>query len=754
MALETLDILPSLAGLDRRLAYQSQAPFTCADAMNVWPRDPIEGRMRIGSRPGLVKAFPTGVTGPVHLLANVRTIEGTAAGTQTHFLREFDFPRATGSSEWSTPSWIQRIPYTNRDLSYFPQNGSYALNANENLVPESANNHGLIVSGLQQETGAGSSYSITIQIMGTLAQLVTEPVTFAEWGSVHGTYSVFLRMDDNAPNVLLNGVVVEADFGAAGGNPRNLRLIKYVTVAGVTTETVLDSQPMQNQTVNQALRVLVENDTVTATAGGTSVTGTAPTAAGKRIGFGMGGRYDNPAFYSNASLLWNRVDYFRVEYTGSAPSRNRNVIVAAGGTNAGPGGTTVDLRFEDTPNTLIAPTAHALTNPAARQLQAAELLGKLYIVGEDASWSFDPFGAGTLASYSGPTASCMIVVAWRNRICVVPRNDEQNIEMSRVGDPTNWTFASLPSGISAVKLNTTGIDTGKLGEPINCLIPHSDDYLIEGCLSSMFVLRGDPTYGGQHDNLARVVGIVAPQAYARGPDGELVFLTTDGIYALEAGVQGYPRSVSREKLPQELRDVDAQNNRILLAFDVRNRGVFIGISPILGSGGKYFWLDWENKGFWPMEFNASHEPTALVFRNADSPRDQRLLLGCRDGHIRTFDDQARDDDGVPFRTMLLEGPIALGGSGYDDGILVEVVGQTGEESVDVDLEIQVGNSIESARKATPRKLFRFRAGKNLTHRPRLRGNAAFLRYSTSGNARWARENTTIVREKLGKQRLP
>ena len=46
-----------LAGLDERGAYQNQPPYSTPAAWNVRPREPIEGRSRGGSRPGLVRAF-------------------------------------------------------------------------------------------------------------------------------------------------------------------------------------------------------------------------------------------------------------------------------------------------------------------------------------------------------------------------------------------------------------------------------------------------------------------------------------------------------------------------------------------------------------------------------------------------------------------------------------------------------------------------------------------------------------------------
>jgi hypothetical protein len=111
------------------------------------------------------------------------------------------------------------------------------------------------------------------------------------------------------------------------------------------------------------------------------------------------------------------------------------------------------------------------------------------------------------------------------------------------------------------------------------------------------------------------------------------------------------------------------------------------------------------------------------------------------------------DDGVNFESFILIGPIPLGGGGYGDGILREVIAQLATASGPLTLEIQVGDSIESAYRAIPRDAFSLVAGKNLTSSPRLRGNACFLRLSSLGGVAWAHEQMSIVRERLGKQRL-
>lgn len=63
-----------LAGLDRRLGFQKQPPFTTPDCLNVRPVNAKDGRTRGGLRPGIVKHSQTQLVGdyPVRMLGQVR----------------------------------------------------------------------------------------------------------------------------------------------------------------------------------------------------------------------------------------------------------------------------------------------------------------------------------------------------------------------------------------------------------------------------------------------------------------------------------------------------------------------------------------------------------------------------------------------------------------------------------------------------------------------------------------------------------
>ena len=62
-------------GLDKRGAYEQQAPFSTPSALNVWSDDRSEERERGGSRPGLGKTFAQQISGTSNPIRLVETLQ-------------------------------------------------------------------------------------------------------------------------------------------------------------------------------------------------------------------------------------------------------------------------------------------------------------------------------------------------------------------------------------------------------------------------------------------------------------------------------------------------------------------------------------------------------------------------------------------------------------------------------------------------------------------------------------------------------
>jgi hypothetical protein len=349
---------------------------------------------------------------------------------------------------------------------------------------------------------------------------------------------------------------------------------------------------------------------------------------------------------------------------------------------------------------------------------------------------------------------CNIVTACFDRIIWAgDDNLPEAVYFSKVGDPTNYNYGSDTTDQASIFDPARSSGSAYIGDKVTALIPHLSDYLVIGCKRSTYIQRGDPGLGNAPEVVTREVGILGQSAWCYTPEGYIVAMSQDGLYQFAPLPNTAPSKISRDRLPAELTNINTELADILLAYDIANEGIHIFVTPRSPGPTSHWWFGWRTKDFQLDSYASDHEPTAITTHTIDGQGSPAVVLGCRDGFLRVYSDGAVNDDGANFGSFILIGPIALGASGYHDGILREVIGQLALGSGNVTLEVQVGDSVESAFNAAPRDAFTLRAGKNLTHSPRLRGNACFLRLSSTGGTAWAMEQLSIVRESLGKQRL-
>lgn len=84
-----LDLVWPLGGVDRRVSFQTQPPWTTPVAVNVRVDGTVSYRQRGGSRPGLRRAINTQLPGPIRLLTKVSELRSrTAADVATGFYGE------------------------------------------------------------------------------------------------------------------------------------------------------------------------------------------------------------------------------------------------------------------------------------------------------------------------------------------------------------------------------------------------------------------------------------------------------------------------------------------------------------------------------------------------------------------------------------------------------------------------------------------------------------------------------------------
>lgn len=353
---------------------------------------------------------------------------------------------------------------------------------------------------------------------------------------------------------------------------------------------------------------------------------------------------------------------------------------------------------------------------------------------------------------------CNLVAKHLDRMYVAGAVDSPHAWFaSRQGDPYDFDYGQ-PSTDLRRAVASTNADAGSFGEPITALIPFQDDHLIFGARSSMWILRGDPVQGGRIDNMSRITGCLSAQSWCYAPGGELFVLGSDGVYVFQVGTGGFSESTrngsfSRDRIPDELKNINPEMFDVQMGYDVNDRGIHIFVTPKASTAGqRHWWIDLETSGFFPLTMPFTMEATSSHYYVADNPSDNAMLLGGRNGYIRKFDKMAATDDGTTISSYVYLGPFQTAPPGIGDGYIDTIIGTPAEDSGNVGWNLYVGKTAEAALNSTTSAgNGTFTAGLNKVFRPRRRGQSAFLRLS--GTAPWSIEHLAMTRGKFGKLRI-
>jgi hypothetical protein len=359
----------------------------------------------------------------------------------------------------------------------------------------------------------------------------------------------------------------------------------------------------------------------------------------------------------------------------------------------------------------------------------------------------------------GRTIFCL----WHARAVMAGGIQEPHtVSMSRLNNFYDWDDSQEDSG-SAVTLGSS--DTGIIPEPVTALIPHADLCLIIGCRTSLWVMRGDPAAGGELSNLSYDIGVVDKRAWCKSPEGYLYFLSYDGLYYMANECGDRPKSISRERLPTKLLNVDTSTYTVSMAYCVRYRMLQIWLVHNTTGQTIHYWVDimQSRNGdapsayFFPQQLGSANYEPFVVHSRTDNPSNNgasQVLLGCRDGYIRRVDHAVYQDDGTNFSSSVFLGPLALVKDGFADAMIHKIVGLLPETTGDLTVSIHVGDTPEAAYNAAASRSYTWSAAsRNKPNRPRVRGAAAFLKIvNAENNNPWSFERIDIEVEQLRRLR--
>ena len=270
--------------------------------------------------------------------------------------------------------------------------------------------------------------------------------------------------------------------------------------------------------------------------------------------------------------------------------------------------------------------------------------------------------------------------------------------MSRQMNP--WDFDYIANDAqSPVKGGNS--DAGEIGDIIRALIPYKDDYLIFGCATSMWFLAGDAAQGGSINELDLTIGIFGANSWCFDGKGNLYFWGTNGIY--RTSIPGTPECISEIRLPKLVKDetIDPATYRITMAYDRIRAGILICITKLTDGTNSNYWYDLRTKGFFPESYPDECGAYSLFNYGANNYAYRDLLVGCKDGYIRKFDELEENDDiggsedaidsHVSFGPLQIASDPKLRGN-ITELDLITAGGSTGSD--DVDCKIYVGDDAE------------------------------------------------------------
>lgn len=341
------------------------------------------------------------------------------------------------------------------------------------------------------------------------------------------------------------------------------------------------------------------------------------------------------------------------------------------------------------------------------------------------------------------------LIAYRDRLVWA---DGRTWYMSKQGDAGNYDYAADPED-PARAIAGANSKAGEPATPINAMAVAGYDYLVFFSDAAIWIMRGDPAYGGQIYQASDVAGCVSRSAWCYGRSTEIYFLGKDGFYRMDPNA-GPIVSLSKSVLPRSLRNANKDNFDTNLVYDPEDNTVLIFIVPKDGTAGTNYIYDIETASFWPMSLQSSDMQPLFAETFGGSPvRPRRALLVSRDGFLREVN--GTTDDGEKIQSHVLFGPYPMSQIDNFDGFVTELSSVIDEDSAEVTIELYAENSAEeTVRQATvaisPKFSAPLRSGRSITKRPRVRGNSFCVRIVGSGV--WAFESMSAMISPAGRSR--
>ena len=347
----------------------------------------------------------------------------------------------------------------------------------------------------------------------------------------------------------------------------------------------------------------------------------------------------------------------------------------------------------------------------------------------------------------------------RVQLCGDPNYPHQFYQ-SRQLNPFDYLFAP---GDAQSPVAGNNADCSEVGDIIVTAIPYSDDILVYGCAGELWVMHGDAAFGGELGPLDKTTGILGDKAWCWDDKVNLYMMCTVGLLRIPQGF-GQTENLTRELYPDFISDLafDPILHRITLAFSADDFGIHIFKTTLTTGACTAWWYDLRTEGLFPDAIPTAMGIYSAFYYQSEISAHKKLLVGCADGYIKSFDKNTKNDDGTTITSYIGFAPLALSTHPRKDGIIKNIdivtgIGDTDSDSVTCTVHIartaaQIIKKLDDGDTAAFTKVFIAPnwSRSNLDRRS-IRGQWGAIVLTNSANTEsWSMERLIVDSKEIGR----
>lgn len=646
------------AGRNSNFGYESIPDGACIDCLNALPFDPRGSRLRGGQRSGTRKLTPTPlVAGKTVLRLHQATRPATEANAgkiiwQDIFNANDDsslntYKNSPAGTYWRVTqdgSWVRAINGVTYPSSGMIQRSGRARSPTTGGMPGNLDFYqAILVNGAYPAPTDNFRVQAHMDLDSPGGYGRTELWLFAKASGAPYTAHDGIVLLCARDQINLRYQVAGSDIGLGSYSftPNLLTGVLYEFTLEIIGNTI-------NAYVDGVLRITATRDL-------------SAIAANKGVGFGFGGNINNLSLTGTPTAGF--ADFTVRELPSPGRPRQTKVAAVCDG----------NIFFGDNAASLALAQGGAAALMPDNPVSSADVDGNAYFVDGVNSKSLD-INTGIVSNWTAETyddltpkgqvpQGCKILAVYRTRVVLAGQEDNpQNIYMSRAGNARDFDYGQ-DDAQAAVALNASST-AGQVGQPVTALIPFRDDSMLIGCDHGLFLMDGDPADGGSITTVSEAVGVLGKDAWCQDPAGNIYFIGTGGLWMMQAIPGSQPKNLTRSSEATFFTSLNRSTHYLMMCWDRDREGCWVFVTVKATGQSLHYWYDAsssEGGAFFPQRFPDDHGPVSALVYDGDGPLDRYLMLGGRDGHVRSMNPTDLTDDGQAIESYVYLGPFRPGG---------------------------------------------------------------------------------------------